>query len=267
MQPDKEQKEPAKLSSKTLAHPLQELDTESGRYKELKERFEWVDGLANVLLKKQEEERRRICYDIHDGVAQTLVPMLHYLQIIENLPDNRLDEAHALTIKARLQLQKALVQIRAILENFHISELNNMSLTDSLRAELASLQQELGWKVDFESVDPDLPVEQLEIIYKIIKEGLNNIRWHACSKQVSLKLANQPDGTFSVLLKDDGVGFDLDEATGQHRKGRLGLSAMQKRAQDLGATLKIISVKGMGTSLFLTLVIPSREVSANDNGI
>jgi signal transduction histidine kinase len=266
MQLDDEQKEPTKLSSKTLAHPLQELDAESGRYEELKERFVWVDDFANALLKSQEEERRRLCYDIHDGVAQTLVPVLHYLQIIETLPDSRLGEAHALTIKARLQLQKALVQIRAIIDDIKIAELSNMSLTDSLRLELESLQQELGWRVDFDSVDPDLPIEQLEILFRIIKEGLNNIRWHAHTRQVSLKLAYQQDGTFTVLLKDSGVGFNLDDAVGQFRKGRIGLSAMQKRAQDLGATLKIISVKGIGTSLFLTLPVAAKEGSADDNG-
>jgi len=229
----------------------QKLEILIRRNQELEEGFQWIDRFANELLKKQEEDRHRLCYDIHDGIAQNLVPVMHYLQLVETMPDSRLGEVRKLTAKARLSLQKALSQVRAVINNLRIVELDSLSLTDALQAELSFLQEEQHWQVEFESVDPDLSKEHLELVFRIIKEGLNNIRWHAHTKKIALKLAYQEDGSFIVLLQDWGVGFNPCKTPGPNTKGGIGLIAIQKRAQELGATIEINSTEGQGTQLIL----------------
>jgi len=247
--------------SEAITQLALKLDTEIKHNQELEKRFHWIDRFANGLLKKQEEERHQLCYDIHDGVAQNLVPVLHYLQLIETLPDNRLSEVRALTVKARLSLQKALIQVRAVINDLRVAELGGLSLTEAIQAELEHLQEEQNWQIEAELAEPDLPPEHLELIFRIIREGLNNIRWHAHTKKIALNLTNQPDGSFSVLLQDWGVGFDPAKLPGPSNKGGIGLIAMQKRAQDLDATLEINSTEGYGTTLLLTLSEEGGKVS------
>lgn len=236
-----------------VAHLMAELLDEARLRREAEKRYLEADKLARQLMKSQEEERHRVCYDIHDGVAQTLVPALHYLQVLETLPASRQDEAATLILKARLALQQALSEVRAVIEDLRVDDLGNLSLTAALRLELERYQEEQGWEVEFVADEPDLGSEEQALVFRIIKEGLNNIRKHAATTKVSLILHQQAESGFEIVLRDWGIGFDPQDLPQRGDKGGIGLIAMQKRAQQLNATLEINSQKGEGTTLRLVL--------------
>jgi len=236
-----------------VAHLMADLLDEARLRRESEKRYLEADKLARQLMKSQEEERHQVCYDIHDGVAQTLVPALHYLQVLESLPASRQDEAATLILKARLAVQQALSEVRAVIEDLRVDDLGNLSLTAALRLELERYQAEQGWELEFVAEEPDLGGEEQALVFRIIKEGLNNIRKHAATAKVALTLQQSEAGAFEIILRDWGIGFDHQNLPQRSDKGGIGLLAMQKRAQQLNATLEIISQKGAGTTLRLVL--------------
>ncbi|NWJ47843.1 MAG: hypothetical protein HXX08_18475 [Chloroflexi bacterium] len=210
------------------------------------------------LIRSHEREIRRVCYDIHDGVAQTLIPVLHYLQILENLPPERRDEYTNLILKARILVQQALGEARAVIEGLRLDDLGNLSLLDALQLELQRCKEEQGWAYEFEAEEPDIPRDHQEKIYSILKEGLNNIRKHAAAKRVELHMMFLEDGSFEIVLRDWGVGIDPKKIR-RNGKGGLGLIAMQERAQEIGATLELSSMKNQGTTIRLNLPVDKSE--------
>jgi signal transduction histidine kinase len=89
-------------------------------------------------------------------------------------------------------------------------------------------------------------------LYRIMQEGLTNITKHAVATQVDLQLW-QDDKHVYGLLRDDGVGFTVEQVMGQSGPRGLGLLGIQERVQALGGTLQITSAPGQGTTLQITL--------------
>jgi signal transduction histidine kinase len=84
------------------------------------------------------------------------------------------------------------------------------------------------------------------VFYRVAQEALNNIAKHAGARQVDLHLECQP-GRLSLLIKDDGLGFDPATIAPEH----LGIAIMRERANSIGARLKIESQVGQGTTVEL----------------
>ena len=97
------------------------------------------------------------------------------------------------------------------------------------------------------------------ILYRISQESLTNVIRHAQAKQVSINLTHQ-DGTLSLRIEDDGIGFDPDDPDLQDGRQRLGLLGMQERVDGLGGTLALYSAPGQGTTLHITLPVPEEFV-------
>jgi signal transduction histidine kinase len=84
------------------------------------------------------------------------------------------------------------------------------------------------------------------VFYRVAQEVLNNIAKHSGARQVELRLECQP-GRLNMLIKDDGLGFDPTSITPDH----LGMAIMRERANSIGASLKIESQVGLGTTVEL----------------
>jgi signal transduction histidine kinase len=84
------------------------------------------------------------------------------------------------------------------------------------------------------------------VFYRVAQEALNNIAKHSGARQVELHLECQP-GQMSMLIKDDGLGFDPDSIKPDH----LGIAIMRERANSIGAGFKIESQSGQGTTVEL----------------
>ena len=107
---------------------------------------------------------------------------------------------------------------------------------------------------------PLFPDAQIQVLH-IVQEALSNVRKHAQASHVSLKVQQQPAWRFEV--RDDGVGFDLDED--RPDETHVGLRIMKERAQLIGAQLDIVSSPGNGSSVILTLQPNAHPVSSLAN--
>jgi PAS domain S-box-containing protein len=246
--------------SLTDAEPLEILSSLSSQaasalenawlYEELEERQHALQDLVGKLLGAQEEERRRVAYEVHDGLAQVAVAAHQHLQAFARRysPD---------AVGGRRDLERILRLVRAtvsdarqIIANLRPTTLDDLGLAATLSLEVERLREE-GYWVDYEANlgDERLP-ETVEIsLFRVGQETLTNVRKHARTQRVRVTLERSEDEV-RFEVQDFGRGFDATEASAGSGPGeRVGLAGMRERIGMLGGELEIHSTPGVGTSV------------------
>jgi len=207
----------------------------------------------------QEDERRRIAREMHDQFGQQLTALGLRIRMLKEASTGREDLARQVEA-----LEEIAQQIDRDVDHL-VWELRPTSLDDlGLRAALVNYIQDWSLRVQIpaELHTTGLTTERFasEIetaLYRIAQEALNNIAKHAHARHVEIILERRGD-LVSLIVGDDGVGFDLAETDGAQRG--FGLLGMQERASLVGATLQIESAPGEGTTLFVRM--PTSPVAA-----
>jgi signal transduction histidine kinase len=189
------------------------------------------------------EERARVAREIHDGLAQYLFAVSTHASMIEN--GAPLDEA-----VPRLKEAAVLAQQEA---RFAILALSSASGTAPFDAaltryvEFLTADGQLEVELDVDRSIRLAPDEQIEI-FRIVQEGLANVRKHAAATRAEVTIGERPFGERFVTITDDGAGFDGEEApAGQ------GLKNMRARAEAIEGGFSLRSTPGCGTALEVVL--------------
>jgi two-component system, NarL family, sensor kinase len=211
-------------------------------------------GLAKSVWKVQEEERRRLARELHDGIGQTLTALINQLRRVRTGDANGgLDAAIGVA-------ELALKDVRELSRLLRPPVLDDLGLraaitwlTRTLR-EHSELQTTIDWPADEdERLNPELET----LIFRISQEALNNVVKHSGQRQARLSVRRHA-GSFEFEIADDGRGFDVakvlgpaDGATG------LGLRGIRDRIELFGGRLAIESTLGLGSRL--RVVVPLAE--------
>ena len=230
---------------------LQEATLAAERDRGLRER------MAQVSL-AQEEERRRISRELHDGLGPSLASIglrlrscQHMVRSDPQRAEGELDEL-ANSLKGHVQ------DIRSLIHDLRPLALDQLGLVGAVKQYTERFGQESGLHVSFDTsggVDMD-PLAEVTI-FRVIQECLNNIQKHAEASHVEVQLLATGSG-LAVMVKDDGKGFDSDSATRGRSGPGMGLLSMRERAEILGGSLSIKSSPQSGCET--TLHIPAKKV-------
>jgi len=212
-----------------------------------------VRRLSAKILNAQEEERKHIALELHDGLGQELsaakFKLEHILKDLEG--DAHLNCVRSLEGLVPL-VQEAIVEVRRLQRDLRPSILDDLGI-------LATI----SWVFrEFESVHPDIQVDRCIkiqesdvpdslkiVIYRILREALNNVAKHSQAKKVRI-LLNNNRRSLELLIKDNGIGFDEQEIDSKERAYRgLGLVGMQERASLSGGSFFIDTTRGEGTTI------------------
>lgn len=207
----------------------------------------------------QEDERKRIAFDIHDGVIQLVIAAGYELQAAaRQIGNGQNTEAQRKLERARQLMDQTVTEMRRIVFDLHPTSLDSRGLIPSLEKYTASWQEMSGVACAFavEGEPVDLPSETKIGVYRIVQEALTNVRKHAGASRVSVLTRFVP-GHLQLTIEDDGSGFSLEEI--KAISGHLGLMSMTERARTLGGHLTIESQPGHGTRLVLS--IPLNETT------
>ena len=225
-------------------------------YEELGERERALQGLVGKLLGAQEEERRRVAYEVHDGLAQVAVAAHQNLQAFarRHTPG---------TEKGRRELEQILGQVRAtvsdarrIIANLRPTALDDLGLVAALSLEVEHLR-EVGYQVDYEEDlrDERLPNRVEIALFRIAQEALTNVRKHAQTRRVRIRLGRSANHAH-LEVQDYGRGIDpVRMSAGSGPGERVGLAGMRERAGMLGGELEILSRPDDGTSIVVTVPV------------
>jgi two-component system sensor histidine kinase UhpB len=237
--------EPSRFTAPKELHGTEEIDRLASSFRRLLSRVEAEQRRSGQLvLRAQEEERRRLARDLHDEVNQALTAILLRLQALrQDAPeelDEQLDELKRLVNQAMEELLKLARQLRP-------TALDDHGLAPAIEGQVRRFAQQTGIRAEVHSRGDvsRLTADQQLAVYRVAQEALSNIGQHADAKRVQVTLDASDRGVV-LLVRDDGRGFDAPEDGS-------GLGGMAERARLVGGKLSVHSAVGRGTALRLTI--------------
>lgn len=221
-----------------------------------------VSFLLKRTIEAQEEERERICLEVHDGIAQSLAPAFHYLQTLSN--NSKLsDDLRQLVFKASRLVRDANREAREVIASLRPAGLDTVGLVATLRCEIDELQAEAGLRITFDADEARYPKAVETTLYRIIREAINNIIKHARATQGKVQVKHEANRVVAEV-QDNGVGFipyALERR--QHTPG-VGLLSMRKRAELLQGSFQVMSKPGEGTRVRVEIPLCANDCPQND---
>ena len=205
------------------------------------------DALRGIV-RAQEQERRRLARELHDETGGALTSILLGLRAVEDAPDA---ESQALAVADLRELVVTTLQdVRRLAVQLRPKALDDFGLVAALERLAQGVREGSGLDLDVESRlgGERLPGEVETAVYRIVQEALTNILKHADAGHVSIVLTRK-NGRVSVLIEDDGRGFDPAAVRGDF----LGLAGMRERVGLLDGTLVVESAPGRGTTLVVSV--------------
>ncbi|MEJ5186459.1 MAG: response regulator [Candidatus Geothermincolales bacterium] len=221
---------------------------------DLRSKEEAHRGLLQRLITAQEEERRRIAAELHDGVIQNMAGALFRLRLFSaqwpDLPQERKEPLR----EAEELVNRSIGEMRRIISGLRPAMLEEMGLACALEEYVKTLER-LGERHPEVELDirmgekPDPRVETA--LFRIAQEALNNALRHSGCQKVRVRVEEE-GGCLLMEISDDGTGFDVSGIYRRDGKG-FGIIGMRERAESLGGTLTLQSEPGLGTRISVRL--------------
>ncbi|MBM4431002.1 MAG: GAF domain-containing protein [Chloroflexi bacterium] len=237
-------------------------------YERLRDATERYQRLLQHALTAQEEERKRIARELHDGTSQMLTGLSLNLQAAMDIAEmdgvqnsrmeERLKKAHFLAVQTSIEVTKLINDLRPTL-------LDSLGLAPAIQRYLETWLQPKGINTSLKTRGHErLPSEVEVALFRITQEAINNITKHAEAKNVNIDL--QCDGEKCVLrIEDDGKGFDVQEITKVEKTGRgVGLFGMKERVTLVGGSCSVQSEPGQGTVITSEVPLTRSRFDAED---
>ncbi|HUS17179.1 MAG TPA: GAF domain-containing sensor histidine kinase [Chloroflexia bacterium] len=216
------------------------------------------------LLAAEEQVRRELARDLHDGPAQRLAAIVMEVEVLRKLlasdPSRlpaELDSLEALARKANREVRTLQFQLRPVM-------LETRGLRAAIEYYIHQLREteQVDLRIDAVGCFGRLAPKVEQAAFGIVQEALGNIRKHSGAQHATVSLREEA-GYWLVTIRDDGRGFDVAGVLRTYEtRGSLGLLNMRERGQAVGGTVDLRSTPGIGTTV--QLQIPSDEVVAND---
>lgn len=218
-------------------------------WREKTERQRALASLVEQVIVARDDERRRVAYDVHDGVAQLVVSAKQHLDTAADLWTRDARRAASETVIAADRLGRAIAETRRILAALRPLAVEAGGLADAARQSLDEIARDTGWSVELvENLGATrMPTAVETAVFRILQEALSNARKHAGTTRIEVILSRDPDRVH-LDVRDYGVGL---AATGGARG--LGLPGMRDRARLLGGTCVVETAPGGGTHVHAQL--------------
>jgi two-component system NarL family sensor kinase len=201
---------------------------------------------SSALLEGQENERKRLARELHDGLGQMLTVVK--LRLSSAQADHKLDEIKGL-------LDETIAEVRRISNNLMPGVLMDFGLEAGLRLLCKNTSEHAGLDVEFSFDQTEVSALSFEVsigLYRIAQEGLNNIIKYADTRKAKLSVLQYRD-RINMQISDEGKGFVLNEYYTDNKE-RKGIKNMRERAKILNGTFHIESILNKGTTI--TIEIP-----------
>jgi signal transduction histidine kinase len=204
--------------------------------------------LARSVWRVQEDERRRLARELHDGIGQQLTALRHRLDALARSVDGAGEASSPL--REALSICDATIQeTRALSRLLRPQVLDDLGLEAALNWLARHSAESGGYDVEVDvgplpnPMDGDLST----LIFRIAQEALTNVLKHAEARHVVMRVAQRQDQWLQFLVVDDGRGVDVDAALAGASDGRsTGLASMRERVRLFGGRFTVVSRPGEG---------------------
>lgn len=211
------------------------------------------EELASRTLQAEINERIRISQDIHDSLGQYLGLCKLQVSQLKNVRDFQ-NSKHKISVDKTIHMiDQSISELRNIIQNLSPAVLHEKGLSEAVKELTERIQQTYSLNIHLEIMGLSDKLEYIteNTLYRVIQEILNNILKHSRAKNVDIQMIkNEEDLT--VMIEDDGIGFDLNEANRSH-----GLNNIYTRVENIHGKVYIDSKIQRGT--IITVIVPLKK--------
>lgn len=206
--------------------------------------------VARQVIRAQEEERRRVARDIHDGPAQLLANLAVRIDLLERMVGEDPEQLRRELRGMRDVVKSSLADLRRIIFNLRPMALDDLGLVPTLRSYLDVMREQFGFNVEFTVLGvPRRLAPTVEItLFRVAQEAVSNALTHSRCRRASVRLEFGATG-LHLVVEDDGVGFDPEQLPAEMMRGEngFGILHMRERLRLLRGEFRIVSAPGKGT--------------------
>lgn len=222
-------------------------------------------NLALKIIKTQEDERRRIAREMHDGPAQAMSNVVLKAEICEKLADLDIEKARVELGNLKDITRNCLKDVRRIIYDLRPMSIDDLGLRPTLQKYIDAFKQQHQIGIDLMIRGDDGKIKDSNTtlaIFRIVQESLSNIKKHAQASNVVIQLECVPQH-INLRIKDDGRGFDTDRLDEGNRdeNGGFGVCGMRERVELLEGSFEIESDIGKGTTVRVQLPYEQQGVT------
>ncbi|MFZ5879377.1 MAG: HAMP domain-containing sensor histidine kinase [Chloroflexota bacterium] len=214
----------------------------------LASREERLRALIGRLAHIQDEERRLIGLDLHDGLTQLVISANMHLNALNSQIGSKLNAQALQSLDvSRALVKQAIDEARRVISELRPTMVDDLGLEQGLRQYVNEICEEQHWKAEIVTDTRGLEIAPAvqAAIFRIAQEALSNVRKHARTERVRVELSAN-DQSLGLCVQDWGQGFDAN-LIGQDEIQHLGLVSMEERAQMINGVCIIESKVGQGT--------------------
>lgn len=208
-------------------------------------------GLSSRLISVQEEERKKIARDLHDGIGQTLSAIKFTIEnTLQKLAQGS-SSSPVRPLEAVLPLiQNAMEEVRRIQTDLRPPTLDDLGILPTISwfcREYQKIYSGIRMEREIQVEENEVPDFLRTVIFRVLQEASNNIAKHSQATRVCLSLRKRDEG-IELVVEDNGRGFDLQEILSEERGRRgFGLVSMRERTELSGGSFSVESKRGTGT--------------------
>ncbi len=214
------------------------------------------------ILAAQEEERRKISREIHDGPAQMMANILLRSELIEReFLNGETDKALEEIKSIRKMVRSSLYEVRRIIYDLRPMALDDLGLIPTIKRYVSTTSNYYGIPIHFVTLGEEkrLPQNYEVALFRLMQESIQNAIKHAKASVIKVKL-DISEQAITMMITDNGIGFDPN----QKRDKSFGLIGMKERVEMLEGKLDIQSEQGEGTQVYIHIPYLTNEENEQD---
>jgi len=228
--------------------------------------FQEVQEEKERIVESQEEARKKLARDLHDGPTQSVSAIAMHISVVRKMMELDTGDPQAELVKIEDLARSTTKEIRHMLFTLRPLALESEGLVSALKTMSTRMEQTYQQNVQIdmdETVVERLEIGKQTVIFLLAEEAVNNARKHAQASQivVRLKYASEEPDVAVLEIIDNGVGFDIESVTSDYQqRGSLGMINLQERTDLINGLLKLDSIPGKGTRV--RVLVPLTDAAA-----
>ena len=206
----------------------------------------------------QEEERRRISRDLHDGLGPSLAAVGNRLRACQHILRTEPERAENELEEMERGLRGHVQEVRQLIHELRPLTLDQLGLAKAVEQQVSQFDQETGIKASY-TTSGDVALNSFAevTVFRVVQECLTNVQKHSNATQVDVRIQVTDTG-IEAMVKDNGKGFDPSGVAAESAGKSMGLLSMRERSELLGGSLSVHSSPDRGSEIIL--FIPARGV-------
>jgi signal transduction histidine kinase len=226
---------------------------------ELQKSEERLHRLSSDLFSVQENERKRISFELHDELGQSMAALkMQVGSVARRLGDVPTDELKVFCNDMKDNINQIIENVRRLSRDLSPVVLDDLGLQAAIEYLVNNFSKIYNVNIKHQQVAINhlFNEDSQRIIYRILQEALTNIGKHAQANNVTLAIEEERDRTVRFTVRDDGRGFNVQKTLDKKSTDKgMGLEAMSERVRILGGKISIVSRPGIDTTITFTAPI------------